>query len=164
MGKANRTLFYMEETEAQKVNKTKQIIGNAVRHLVSIISLQKPKQMKPSGYLAPLKFKVCHHGSLHLKLPALIIFVLLTHQWLGTVRASTSSWLSAQLCTDESILNLFPCWSKTFPPSFQLSILCQATRMACKSELCIRPHPPGWHPADWSTDSHTHSYNSSIHL
>lgn len=91
MGKANRILFYLGETEAQKVNKTKQIIGNADRDFVSTTSLQRPKQIKPFGYLAPLKFKVCHHGSLHLKLPALNIFVLLTHPWLGTVRASRSS-------------------------------------------------------------------------
>lgn len=39
--------------------------------------------MKLPGYSAPLKFKVCHHGSLHLKLPALNIFVLLTHPWLN---------------------------------------------------------------------------------
>lgn len=83
MEKANRILFYLVETEAQKVNKTKQIIGNALGHLVSTVSLQRPKQMKASGYSAALKFKVCHRGSLHLKLPALNIFVLLTHPWLN---------------------------------------------------------------------------------
>lgn len=47
------------------------------------ISLQRQKQIKPSGYSAALKFKVCHCGSLHLKLPGLNIFVLLTHPCLN---------------------------------------------------------------------------------
>lgn len=37
--------------------------------------------MKPAGYSAPLKFKPCHCGGLHLKLPALNIFASLTHPW-----------------------------------------------------------------------------------
>ena len=37
--------------------------------------------MKPAGYSAPWKFKPCHCGGLHLKLPALNIFASLTHPW-----------------------------------------------------------------------------------
>lgn len=119
------------------------------------ISLQRQKQIKPSGYSAALKFKVCHCGSLHLKLPEQ-----------GTVRASRSSWLSVQLCTDQSILNLFPCQSSTFPPFSHQSCpsFARQQEWLCKSEPCIWPHLPGWHPSDWSTDSHTHSYNFSIQL
>lgn len=160
MGKAKRILFYLEETEAQKVNKTNswecsQVLGfycfiaeaktNESPWLLSSFEVQGMSLWEPTPQASSFEHFCSTDTSMAEQ---------------GTVRASRSSWLPAQWCTDQSILNLFLCQSSTFPPSSHLSIFCKATGMACKPEPCIWPRPSGCHPSDWST----HSYNFSIHL
>lgn len=74
----------------------------------------------------------------------------------GIAKARRSSWLLAQWFSrsEHAASILGP--KQRARTSLPAVLPCKAMGTACKSESCIWPHPPGWHPPDRSTDSHTH--------
>lgn len=117
-----------------------------------------PKQMKPADYSVPLKSEprhICGATSSAVSFEH-FCFIDTSMAGQGIAKARRSSWLLAQWFSiwERAASILGP--KQRARTSLPAVLPCKATGTACKSESCIWPHPPGWHPPDWSAGSHTH--------